>query len=64
MSKTGLKVVPAFVVFHICPLETATKYSLLFFGSTAKSEILPEVSAGPIFLHFRPEKFSFWRVLF
>src|SRR5688500_13541985 len=48
-------VVPAFVVRHTPPELEATKYLFGFFGSTANSDILPEVSAGPILLNFRPE---------
>ncbi len=47
-SKTGVKVVPAFAVFQTPPEAEATKNSWRLPGRTAKSEMRPEVRAGPM----------------
>src|SRR4051812_44871274 len=52
----GLKVVPALVVFHTPPAAAATYQMRASWGSTAKSMIRPETSAGPMPRNSRPEK--------
>src|SRR5262249_44789200 len=48
LSKTGVNVTPAFVVFHTPPEATATKDLLRFDGTTARPATRSEVNAGPI----------------
>ena len=47
-SKGEDQVMPSFSVFHSPPDAVATQYSLLRSGWKAKSEMRPEVMAGPI----------------
>src|SRR5258705_13346939 len=47
-SKSGVKVLPRFSVFHRLPAAAATYQTLGFFGSIATSDIRPDVSPGPI----------------
>ena len=51
LSKTGRKVVPLLVVFHMPPAADATKNVLEGDGMAAKSEIRPIVLAGPTSRH-------------
>src|SRR5436305_2026904 len=53
-SKTGVQVVPAFVVFQTPPDADATYQIFLSVGCTARSTTRPEVSAGPIDRNLRP----------
>jgi hypothetical protein len=54
-SKIGLKVTPEFSVFQTPP-EAAAAYQVdVSAGSTTKSEILPDIRAGPIFRKRRGE---------
>lgn len=46
------------MVFHTPPDEAATKYSLGLEGFTAKSEMRPEVTAGPTERNVRAPKAS------
>ena len=55
MSKIGVQVVPAFVVFHRFPEEAATYHTLRSVGSTAMSAIRPEARAGPMLRQPIPE---------
>src|SRR5690242_401512 len=48
LSKMGVHVVPAFVVFHTPPDATATYHVRLSRGWTAMSAMRPDVSAGPM----------------
>src|SRR5829696_7064838 len=50
----GVQVVPALVVFQTPPDATATYQVAGRVGSTAMSEIRPEVSAGPMGRSSRP----------
>src|SRR5437763_13047802 len=54
-SKTGVKDVPALVVFHTPPAAEATYQTALSLGLTAMSATRPEVSAGPIERSLRPD---------
>src|SRR5215831_13864296 len=57
-SKIGVHDVPAFVVFHTPPYADATYQTLLSRGSTARSTMRPELTAGPIERNERPEYVS------
>src|SRR5437016_9507680 len=56
LSKIGVKLVPAFVVFQTPPPAVATYQTRESRGSTARSMIRPEVSAGPRGRSSRPAK--------
>src|SRR5258708_26590644 len=53
-SNTGVNDVPAFAVFHTPPYADATYQMLLSLGSTARSTMRPEVTAGPIERNLSP----------
>ncbi len=55
MSKIGRHVVPAFVVFQTLPDAAATYQVLETTGSTAMSMMRPDISAGPMLRHLRPD---------
>src|SRR3954464_9666976 len=55
-SKMGEKLVPELVVFHTPPPAVAMYQTRPSFGSTARSMIRPDVSAGPISRSVRPAK--------
>jgi hypothetical protein len=57
-SKIGVHDVPAFVVFHTPPYAEATYHTLLSRGSTARSTMRPELTAGPIARNVSPENVS------
>src|SRR5260221_2409392 len=48
LSKTGVHVVPLFVVFHTPPEATPTKTMFGLLSTTAKSSMRPPITAGPI----------------
>ena len=48
LSKIGVQVVPAFVVFHTPPDATATYHVRLSRGWIAMSDTRPDVTAGPM----------------
>src|SRR5256885_11601192 len=54
LSKIGAKLVPAFVVFQTPPPAVAMYQTRASRGSTARSTMRPEVSAGPIGRSSRP----------
>ncbi len=56
MSKIGVQVVPALVVFHTLPEEAATYQVLRSVGSTAMSAMRPEATAGPMLRQRREER--------
>src|SRR5437867_536408 len=58
LSKMGVHVVPAFVVFQTPPDATVTYQVLLSRGCTAMSVTRPEVCAGPMPLSASPVKVS------
>src|SRR4051812_21806050 len=51
VSNTGVKVLPRFSVFQRPPTAAATYQTLGFLGSTATSDIRPDVRPGPIDLN-------------
>ena len=57
-SKTGVKVLPAFTVFHTPPEATATYQVAGWAGWTARSMTRPEFTAGPISRSSSPVKVS------
>ena len=56
MSKIGVQVVPALVVFHTFPDEAATYQVLRSVGSMAMSAMRPEATAGPMLRQRRDER--------
>src|SRR6185503_2466392 len=54
-SNTGVKDVPAFVVFHTPPAAAATYQIALSVGWTAMSATRPDVKAGPIERSLSPD---------
>jgi hypothetical protein len=57
-SKIGVHDVPAFVVFHTPPYAEATYHRLWSRGSTARSVMRPEDTAGPIERNSSPANVS------
>src|SRR5512138_2167630 len=56
LSKRGVQVVPPFTVFHTPPEATATYQVSGCSGSTARSPMRPEVTAGPRLRQVSPSK--------